>query len=200
MCGFTRTGILPSISNNRCAPLVTPLPRQPLSHPDPLFRPMKPLRELFLTSLCDAYDAELRIAETLAMMARKATSWKLKMAILSHFRKTREHGSKIARIFNCFNEQASRSTCKAAQRVLEEVADLTAAYDGTPAINSALMAAARMIERHEMTTIGCLREWAVLLENPGAAVLLRDILEDLMATEDKFNDLALDASSGEVLA
>ncbi len=161
---------------------------------------MKPLRDLFLTSLCDAYDAELRIAETLAMMAATATSWKVKMVILSHLRKTREHGAKIVRIFGCFREHASRTPCKAALGVLDEVADLTATYDGTSAINSALIAAARMIERHEMTAFGCLHEWAVLLENPGAAVLLRDILEDLMATEDKFNDLSLDAINEEALA
>lgn len=161
---------------------------------------MKTLRDLFLNDLAEIYDAELRIANGLPRMARTASSEKLKDALLFHLKETKWHITRIEQTFDCFGATVMRKTCKAVVGMLQECDNHAAGFIGTPAINAALIGAARKLEHYEMTSFGCLHEWAERLENSDAAEIFRDLLDDARATDDKLTDLALSGINEEALA
>lgn len=157
---------------------------------------MKTLQELFLNELADIYDAEHRIAKALPKMAKAATSAPLKKAFEVHLKQTEGHAKKVEEIFGCFDRKAKAKTCDATVGLLKEGEETAASFEGSPAINAALIASAQKVEHYEMATYGCLHEWASLLGNKKAAVLLQEILDEEGATNKALTVLAR-ASSNE---
>jgi ferritin-like metal-binding protein YciE len=140
--------------------------------------PMKTLRDLFFSALADIYDAEQRIAKALPEMAKAATSPALTKAFEVHLKQTAGHARKVEAVFECFGRKAKAKTCDATVGLMMESDEMAESFEGSPAINAALIYAARKIEHYEIATYGCLHEWAKLLENKKAAGLLQEILDE----------------------
>lgn len=157
---------------------------------------MKTLEDLFFNELSDIYDAERRIAKALPKMAKAATHPALKRAFEEHLKQTIIHAKKVEEIFECFDRKAKAKTCDATVGLLKEGEDIAASFEGSPAINAALIAAAQKVEHYEMATYGCLHEWANMLGNKKAATLLQEILNDEGTTNKTLTALAR-ASSNE---
>lgn len=157
---------------------------------------MKTLQDLFLNELADIYDAEHRIFKALPKMAKAATSAPLKKAFQLHQKQTEGHIKKVEEIFGCFDQKAKSKTCEATVGLLKEGEEVAASYEGSPAINAALIATAQKVEHYEMATYGCLHEWANLLGNKKAAALLQEILNEEGASNKELTCLAR-ASSNE---
>jgi ferritin-like metal-binding protein YciE len=157
---------------------------------------MKTLQDLFFNELSDIYDAERRIAKALPKMAKAATSQALKKAFEDHLKQTVIHAKKVEEVFACFDRKAKAKTCEATVGLLKEGEEMVASFEGSPAINAALIATAQKVEHYEMATYGCLHEWANLLGNKKAAGLLQEILNDEGATNKELTALAR-ASSNE---
>jgi ferritin-like metal-binding protein YciE len=157
---------------------------------------MKTLQDLFLNELADIYDAERRIAKALPKMAKAATNAALTKAFDLHQKQTEGHAKKVQEIFGCFDRKPKAKTCDATVGLLKEGEEMAATFEGSPAINAALIAAAQKVEHYEMATYGCLLEWAKLLGNKKAAVLLKEILDEEGATNKALTVLAR-ASSNE---
>jgi ferritin-like metal-binding protein YciE len=161
---------------------------------------MKMLQDLFFSELADIYDAEHRIAKALPKMAKAATNPALKKAFELHLKQTKGHAQKVEEIFACFDRKAKAKTCDATVGLLKEGEDVAASFEGSPAINAALIAAAQKVEHYEMATYGCLHEWAGLLGNKKAAVLLQEILDDEGATNKALTILARASSNEDAMA
>lgn len=151
---------------------------------------MKTLQDLFFNELADIYDAEHRIAKALPKMAKAATSTALKKAFEGHLKQTEGHAKKVEEVFECFDRKAKAKTCDATVGLLKEGEEMAATFEGSPAINAALIAAAQKVEHYEMATYGCLHEWAKLLGNKKAAALLQEILDEEGATNKALTVLA----------
>ena len=161
---------------------------------------MKTLKELFLKNLAEIYDAELRIAGTLPRLARMASSDKLRDALWFHLKETKWHLTRIEQTFDYFMEPAMRQTCDVAIALLQDCEDDAADFVGSSAVNAALIAAVQKLEHYEMASFGCLYEWAERLGNSNATDILRDLLAEVRATDDKLTDLALSGINEEALA
>ena len=161
---------------------------------------MKTLKDLFLNELADMYDAERRIVKALPKMARAATCDELKGAIQSHLKESEGHVKKLEQVFQSFGMKAKGQTCEATVGLLEEGDEIAAEFKGSPAINAALISAAQKVEHYEMASYGCLHEWAGLLGNTEAAVLLQEILEEEKAANESLTDLARASSNQEALS
>lgn len=157
---------------------------------------MKTLQDLFFNELSDIYDAERRIVKALPKMAKAATSAPLKKAFEDHLKQTEAHAKKVEEIFECFDRKAKAKTCEATVGLLKEGDEMAAFFEGSPAINAALIATAQKVEHYEMATYGCLHEWANLLGNKKAAKLIQEILNEEGATNKELTALAR-ASSNE---
>jgi ferritin-like metal-binding protein YciE len=160
---------------------------------------MKTLKDLFLDEVADMYDAEHRIVKALPKMAKAATCPKLKKVILAHLKETEGHVTKLEQVFRSFDQKAKGKTCKATVGLLEEGDEIAAEFKGSEAVNAALISAAQKVEHHEMASYGCLHEWAGLLGNKQAASLLKEILDEEKAANDKLTNLARGGSNQEAL-
>lgn len=160
---------------------------------------MKTLQDLFFNELADIYDAEHRIAKALPKMAKAATSTGLKKAFELHLKQTVGHAKKVEDIFGCFDRKAKAKKCEATVGLLKEGEEIAATFEGSPAINAALIATAQKVEHYEMATYGCLHEWANLLGNKKAANLLQEILNEEGATNKELTALARATSNEDAM-
>lgn len=160
---------------------------------------MKALQDLFFNELADIYDAEHRIAKALPKMAEAATSTPLKKAFELHLKQTLGHAKKVEGIFECFDLKAKAKTCEATVGLLKEGEEIAVSFEGSPAINAALIAAAQKVEHYEMATYCCLHEWAKLLGNQKAAALLQEILDEEGATNKALTVLAREGSNEDAM-
>lgn len=160
---------------------------------------MKTLQDLFLNELADIYDAERRIAKALPKMAAAATSAPLRQAFELHLTQTQAHAKKVEEVFGCFDRKARAKTCEATVGLLKEGEEMAASFEGSPAINAALIATAQKVEHYEMATYGCLHEWANLLGNKKAAGLLQEILNEEGATNKELTALARAGSNEDAM-
>lgn len=160
---------------------------------------MKTLHNLFLSGLSDIYDAERRIAKALPAMAKAATCDNLRAAFLEHLEETGRHVTMVEQVFECFGKKARGKTCKATVGLLEEAAEVAEEFQGSPAINAALISAAQKVEHYEMAAYGCLHEWAVVLENDEAASLLEEILAEEKVANETLTELAVSSCNDEAV-
>lgn len=160
---------------------------------------MKTLQDLFIDSLADAYDAEHRITEALPKMAEAATSDELREAFENHLAETEGHITKVERVFAAFGEEPFRKTCEAAKGLLKEGEELLDEFDGSPALDAALILAAQKVEHYEIASYGCLATWAGLLGQDEAQSILHDILSEEEATDETLTDIATSESNDEAL-
>jgi ferritin-like metal-binding protein YciE len=160
---------------------------------------MKTLKDLFLAELADMYDAEHRILKALPKLAKAATCEKLKGAFLSHLEETKGQVTKLQSVFRAFGAGPKRQKCQATVGLLEEGDELAAENQGEITINAALICAAQKVEHYEIASYGCLHEWAGLLENKKAGVLLKHILDQEKAANESLLMLACISCNHEAL-
>jgi ferritin-like metal-binding protein YciE len=160
---------------------------------------MKTLENLFLDTLADMYDAEQQIINALPKMAEAARSPELSGALDAHLAETEGHVQILEDVFDCFGKTPRGKKCKAAQGLLEESEKLTNDFEGSEAVDAAIICAAQKLEHYEMATYGCLHTWAELLGNEEAADLLSGILEEEIQSNAILNEIALTQSNGEAL-
>jgi len=159
----------------------------------------KTLNDLFLDELADMYDSEGRIVKALPKLATAATCPQLKEAIEAHLKQSRGHVIKLQKVFQAFDVKAVGKTCEATVGLLAEGNRITEDFAGSPAINAALISAAQKVEHYEIASYGCLHEWAGLLGNQEAALLLQEILDDERAADELLTKLARDGKNTEAL-
>lgn len=160
---------------------------------------MKTLKNLFFNELADIYDAERRIAKALPKMAKATTSAPLKKAFEDHLKQTKTHIERVEKVFECFDRKPKGKTCDATVGLLKEGDEMAATFEGSPAINAALIATAQKVEHYEMASYGCLHEWANLLGNKKAAKLLQKTLNQEGATNKELTTLARASSNEEAI-
>jgi ferritin-like metal-binding protein YciE len=161
---------------------------------------MKTLMNLFLNELADMYDAEQRIVRALPKLAKAATCTALQEAFWSHLSETEDHITKLEEVFKAFGERPKAKKCEATVGLLKEGDEIAAEFEGSPAINAALIAAAQKVEHYEIASYGCLHEWADLLENEQAANLLEEILGEEKEADQTLNELAVTRNNQEAMA
>ncbi|WP_426233298.1 ferritin-like domain-containing protein [Pararhizobium sp. DWP3-4] len=155
---------------------------------------VKTLDELFLDTLKDVYFAENKIVETLPKMHEAAKSLQLKDAFMKHLAETKLHVERLEQVFEIIGEEPEEKTCDAILGITNEGAEIMGEYEGSPALDAGLLAAAQAVEHYEMSRYGTLRTWALELGLNDAAGLLQTTLDEEQAT-----DLALTAIATSVV-
>jgi len=148
----------------------------------------KTLNELFHDTLKDVYFAERKIVETLPKMHEAAKSVQLKDAFEKHLAETKVHVERLEQVFEIIGKDPEPKTCDAILGITDEGAEIMEEYEGSPALDAGLLAAAQAVEHYEMARYGTLRTWALELGLNDAAGLLQTTLD-----EEQTTDLALTA-------
>jgi len=151
---------------------------------------MNPLQELFLDELADLLHAENQLVKALPKMAKAAQSRDLKTAFEEHLKETRGHVQRISQVFALFDRPAKAKKCQAMEGLVEEGASLLKEWEGSPALDAALISAAQKAEHYEIASYGTLCTWAELLGNNAALKLLQQTIAEEEAADKKLTVLA----------
>jgi ferritin-like metal-binding protein YciE len=150
----------------------------------------KKLDDLFLDTLKDIYFAEKKILTALPKMAKAAQSQDLKAAFEKHLGETEEHVARLEQAFEALGQTAKGKTCDAILGIIEEGKEIMEEYDGAPALDAGLLAAAQAVEHYEISRYGTLKAWAEELGHRDVAKLLNATLAEERKTNDTLTKLA----------
>jgi len=151
---------------------------------------IKKLDELFHDTLKDVYFAENKIVDTLPKMEKAAKSKELKAAFVKHLAETKVHVERLEEVFKIIGEKPQKKTCAAILGITDEGDEIMKEYEGSPALDAGLLAAAQAVEHYEMARYGTLRTWALELGMEDAAELLQTTLDEEQATDIALTSIA----------
>jgi ferritin-like metal-binding protein YciE len=151
---------------------------------------MESLRELFVDELKDLYSAENQILKALPKMVKAATSKELKAGFQEHLEQTKEHVTRLEKIFKRLGMSPKGKKCKGMEGVIEDGKELMEEDAEPEVMDAGLIGAAQHVEHYEIAGYGCVRTYAELLGNDDDAKLLQMTLDEEKETDAKLTVLA----------
>ena len=148
------------------------------------------LRDLFVIELSDLYDAESQLIKALPKLAKASASESLRGAFEEHLEKTKEHATRLERIFADMDMPAKREKCKGMQGIVSEGNDFLKRKLSPDVQDAGIIAAAQRAEHYEIASYGCARTFAELLQNREAVDLLEQTLQEEKDADEKLTELA----------
>ncbi|MFC6101473.1 ferritin-like domain-containing protein [Olivibacter domesticus] len=149
------------------------------------------LHELFVDELRDILGAEKQLLKGLKKMAGKATNEMLKTAFEEHLAQTEEHAERLKKVFESIGLTARGKKCKAMEGLLNEAEEIIEEFDGSEALDAALISAAQKVEHYEIASYGCLVTYAKLMEHAEAEEILTTTLNEEKETDVKLTEIAM---------
>jgi ferritin-like metal-binding protein YciE len=170
--------------------------------PDIAESPMadKDLNALFLDTLKDIYYAEKQIYKALPKMSKAANSDQLRAAFEKHHDETEGQIERLEQVFELLGKPARGKKCDAIEGILDEGKEIMEEYEGEPALDAGLLAAAQAVEHYEISRYGTLKTWASKLGMKDAVKLLDQTLAEEKKTDDTLTKLADTAVNAEAQA
>lgn len=146
--------------------------------------------DLFTHTLRDIYYAENKIVQSLPEMIEKASDPQLKQGFETHLAETRNHVSRLNRVFQLQGKEPGGVDCPAIDGILEEAEDVAGEVEDKSVLDAALIAAAQAVEHYEIGRYGALIAWANQLGRSDCASLLQQTLDEEKATDKKLTAMA----------
>jgi ferritin-like metal-binding protein YciE len=148
------------------------------------------LEALYVDELKDLWSAEKQILKALPRMIRAAGDKDLKRAFTQHERQTRQHVTRLERIFKQLDASPRGKKCVGMEGLLEEGAELIKEKPDQDVLDAGLISAAQHDEHYEMAGYGTVRTWARLLGRDDQADLLQQTLNEEGETDKLLTSLA----------
>lgn len=149
------------------------------------------LQEFFVEQLQDIYWAEQKLVKTLPKLEEAASSGELKQAFSSHLQETKNHVSRLEKVFEIVGEPAEGKKCHAIAGIAdegEEIIDDT--EENTAQRDVGLIFAGQKAEHYEIATYGGLITLARTLGYADAAELLSVTLSEEKNADSKLTSIA----------
>ena len=154
-----------------------------------------PLHEAFLDEVADIYNAEQQLINALPRMAKAAQSEELREAFEAHLQETEEQDRRIEEAMETIGETLKRKKCKAMEGLLAEGKEMMEDYEGDPAIDAVLIAAAQKVEHYEIASYGTVCAWAQQMNHNEALNLFQESLDEEKAADEKLTQIAESAAN-----
>ena len=148
------------------------------------------LNSLFLEELRDLYSAETQLTDALPKLADAASRSELKDAFNEHLEETREHVSRLERIFDQLGESPQGEHCEAMEGLLAEGEERIQEDGEADVKDAALIGAAQRTEHYEMAGYGSASTYADRLGMTDAKRLLDETLSEEKSADKKLNKIA----------
>lgn len=144
------------------------------------------LQEFFIDQLQDIYWAEQKLTHTLPKLEEAASSVELRQAFSSHLQETRNHVSRVEKVFELIGVPAHAKKCHAISGIVEEGEEIIGeTEEHTAQRDVGLIFAGQKTEHYEIATYGGLVTLARTLGYADAA----EILSVTLAEEKKADNL-----------
>ena len=157
------------------------------------------LQEFFVEQLKDMYWAEKHLVKALTKMQKAATTEELQQAFEDHKVATEEHAMKLEQVFEIMGKKPQAKKCEAMEGLIKEGETIIGeTEEGTATRDAALIIAAQKVEHYEIASYGGLVQLANTMQQPEAASVLEQILQeekdaDVLLTEIAENDINWEA-------
>ena len=149
------------------------------------------LQEFFAEQLQDIYWAEQKLVKTLPKMEEAAFSNELRQAFNSHLQETKNHVSRLEKVFELIGEPAETKKCKAMAGITEEGEELIDdTEENTAQRDVGLIFAGQKAEHYEIATYGGLIQLARTLGYDEAAEVLSVTLAEEKMADSKLTEIA----------
>lgn len=149
------------------------------------------LHELFVDELRDILGAEKQLLKGLKKLTASAESETLKNAIQTHYTQTEGQIERLKQVFASIGLTARGKKCKAMEGLLGEADEIAESFEGSPALDAALISAAQKVEHYEIASYGCLVTYARLMEHHEAEELLAATLAEEKDTDVLLTEIAM---------
>ncbi|WP_026953482.1 ferritin-like domain-containing protein [Algoriphagus vanfongensis] len=147
--------------------------------------------QLFLKELKDIFWAEKHLVKSLPKMSKAATSSKLADAISNHLNETKEHVSRLERVFELLDEKPQAIKCDAMEGLLEEAKDILEDSKVETSVRDAgIIIACQKVEHYEIASYGSLVEMAKKMNHEECADILAQTLDEEKNADKHLNKLA----------
>jgi ferritin-like metal-binding protein YciE len=151
---------------------------------------LESLHTLYIQELRDLYHAEKQILKALPKMIEVASSQELRSALSKHLEETRNHVTRLERVFQTHNLEPKAETCKGMEGIIEEGKEI-AGHDENPGVRDAgIIAGAQKVEHYEIASYGSVRTWAQQMGHRQAAELLQQTLDEEKQADAKLTQIA----------
>ena len=148
------------------------------------------LSDLLTHALKDMYYAEKKIYKSLPKMIKAAQSDALKSGLSDHREETAQQIEMLEEIFAKLSMRAKAEKCDAIDGILEESTGLLEDFQGTAAIDAAIIFSAQAVEHYEITRYGSMHAYAKVLGHTEVADMLAQILEQEKTADVTLSKLA----------
>jgi ferritin-like metal-binding protein YciE len=148
------------------------------------------LRDLLLEELRDLYNAEQQLVDALPKMADAAKAPDLKSAFNHHLEQTKQHVSRLERVFARIGEKASGETCEAMKGLIKEGEQIIKAEGNADVCDAGLISAAQRVEHYEMAGYGTARTLARRVGENEIASALQQTLDEEGEADKKLTSIA----------
>jgi ferritin-like metal-binding protein YciE len=149
---------------------------------------MSTLREAFIETLKDTYDAEHQILKALPKVIKNVENEDLREALESHLQETQQHARRLEQVFEMLDESPKRKKCNGMAGLITEGKEVMDEEEG----EAALILALQKVEHYEIAAYGALAAWAKILEADEAVTILQETLAEEKNADEKLNDIATD--------
>jgi len=141
---------------------------------------IKSLKDLLVGQLNELYAAEVHSESVLAKVACCTSSPKLADAVRAHLDETKQHLSRLDRVFGELGVKPRKSESHGSKGLLEDCETIAGRGRIEPHVrDAAIIASIQRLEHDEIAGYGCARTWASLLGHATAASeLLKTLTEE----------------------
>jgi ferritin-like metal-binding protein YciE len=105
-------------------------------------------------------------------------------AFEKHHDETEGQIERLEQVFELLGKPARGKKCDAIEGILDEGTEIMDEYEGEPALDAGLLAAAQAVEHYEISRYGTLKSWAAKLGMEDAVKLLDQTLSEEKKTDD----------------
>jgi ferritin-like metal-binding protein YciE len=151
---------------------------------------MNRLKHLYMEELKDLYSAENQLVKAIPKMAKASSSEALRAGFEEHLEQTKEHVTRLERIFKALGESPKGKKCMGMEGLINEGAEMIGEEPPPEELDAGLISAAQRVEHYEIAGYGCVSTYAKLLGEDQAVSLLRQTLEEEKETDKKLTQLA----------
>lgn len=151
------------------------------------------LHELLVDELKDMYNAERQLLKGLKQLAEAAQHEEVKNAFVQHREETEDQIDKLKKVFELLDKPARGKKCKAMEGLLEEANEIASDFEGSDALDAALIAAAQKVEHYEIASYGTLCTFAEKMGHSEAVTLLEQILNNEKETDVALTEIAVNS-------
>ena len=159
------------------------------------------LAEFFHDELKDIYWAEKHLVKTLPKMTKAATADELKNAFNEHLEVTKEHVTRLEKVFDILGYKIQAKKCDAMEGITKEGESIIEDTEkGTSTRDVGLILAGQKVEHYEIATYGGLAQLAKTLGYEEVADILEKTLQEEKEADEGLTEIAENSINYEAYA